>query len=88
MRSCILCFETVLGVNKIIPTPTPLQKIKKTQKINFLFAMIFWEKLFEGVGASYFYFNRYKIFEYNKKKLPLLLPLPQKLVFLERYFLN
>ena len=35
VRSCILCFETVLGVNKIIPTPTPLQKIKKTQKINF-----------------------------------------------------
>ena len=29
--------------------------------------MIFWEKLFEGVRASYFYFNRYKIFEYNKK---------------------
>ena len=29
--------------------------------------MIFCEKLFKGVGASYFYLNRYKIFEYNKK---------------------
>ena len=29
--------------------------------------MIFWEKLFKGVGASYFYLNRYQIFEYNKK---------------------
>ena len=47
--------------------------------------MIFWEKLFKGVGASYFYLNRYKIFEYNKKTTSIITP-TSKLIFLERYF--
>ena len=28
-ESCILCFETILEVNKITPTPTPTSKNKK-----------------------------------------------------------
>ena len=31
-RSCILCFETVLGVNKIFPTPTFTSENKKNSK--------------------------------------------------------
>ena len=38
-RSCILCFETVLGMNKITPTPNPgpshSPKIKKFPKTFF-----------------------------------------------------
>ena len=40
-RSCILCFETVLGLNNITPTPFSSQKkIKNFQKLFFI-AMIF-----------------------------------------------
>ena len=36
-RSCILYFETVLGMNKITPTPSPLNKnIKIFQQIFFI----------------------------------------------------
>ena len=38
-RSCILCFETVLGMNKITPTtsPPPTPKKLKNFQIFFLF---------------------------------------------------
>ena len=55
-RSYILCFETVLGINKITPGPFPPPfhplKIKNFQKLNFL--MMFLNNLFNGVGVSYF----------------------------------
>ena len=34
-RSCILCFETVLGMNKITPTPFPPPKNKEVFRKNF-----------------------------------------------------
>ena len=39
-KSCILCFETVLGMNKITPTPTPTlllipKKFRKFPKTYF-----------------------------------------------------
>ena len=46
-RSCILYFETVLGMNKITPIPSPPPKIKKVPK--FFFNDIF-KNLFKGVG--------------------------------------
>ena len=47
-RSCILCFETVLGMNKITPTPSPPPKNKKGFQ-NFFYLMIFKKNLFKGV---------------------------------------
>ena len=40
-RSCILYFATVLGINKITPTPFHPLKIKKFSKKFFLFNDIF-----------------------------------------------
>ena len=40
-RSCILCFETVLGVDKITLTRAPTTKNKKYIKTYFSFVMIF-----------------------------------------------
>ena len=51
-RSCILCFETVLGMNKIIPTPFPPPKNKKVFQKNFFHIMIFLKNLFKGVGLA------------------------------------
>ena len=44
-RSYFLCFETVLGMNKITSTPSPLPKNKKKFPKNF----------FKEGGASYFF---------------------------------
>ena len=62
-RSCILCFETVLGMNKITPIPSPplptpshSPKNKKFPKTFFIF-MIFWENFFNGVGVGYPFFE-------------------------------
>ena len=79
-RSCTLCFETVLGTNKITATPSPPPKNKK------IFFMIFLKNLFKGVGLATLSFNRYNMaqgllrrscFKYLNimKKLPLPLPL-------------
>ena len=51
-RSCILCFETDLGMNKITPTPFPLPKIKNVFQKNFFNKMIFLKNLFKGVGLA------------------------------------
>ena len=60
-RSCILCFETVLGMNKIIPTPFPPPKNKKVFQKNFFHLMIFLKNLFKGVGGvSYPIFNKFQ----------------------------
>ena len=60
-RSCILCFETVLGMNKITPTPSPPPKNKKIfQKIVFIL-MIFLKNLFKGVGLATLSFNKYSM---------------------------
>ena len=40
-RNCFLSFETVLGINKITPTPFPLPKNKKNFPKNFFILMIF-----------------------------------------------
>ena len=49
-KSCILCFETVLGMNKITPAPLPPPKIKKVFQKNFFYFMIFLKNFFKGVG--------------------------------------
>ena len=51
-RSCILCFENVLGINKITPTPFPPPKNKKVFQKNFFNLMIFLKNLFKGVGLA------------------------------------
>ena len=54
-RSCILCFETVLGTNKITTSPFPPPfhslNIKKLPKTYFL--MMFSINFFNGVGVIY-----------------------------------
>ena len=66
-------FETVLGMNKITPIPSPLPK-----KIFFIL-MIFLKNLFKGVGLATLSFNRYNMaqglrrrscFKYNEKTTP------------------
>ena len=84
-RSCTLCFETVLGMNRIIPTPPHPLKIHS--KIFFYFDIL--KNLFKGVGLATLSWNKYKMaqgllkrscFKYLNimKKLPLSLPLPLK----------
>ena len=51
-RSYILCFETVLGMNKITPTPFSPPKNKKVFRKNFFNLMIFLKFLFKGVGLA------------------------------------
>ena len=83
-RSCTLCFETGLGMNKITSTPSPPPKKK-----NFFYFMIFLKNLFKGVGSATLSLNRYNMtqgllrrscFKYLNimKKLPLSLPSPLK----------
>ena len=80
-RSCTLCFEIVLGMNKITPTPSlPQKKFPK----NFIL-IIFLRNLFKGVGLATLSLNMYNMaqgllrrscFKYvnRMKKLPLPLP--------------
>ena len=60
-RSCILCFETVLGMNKITPTTSPPpfyhQKFKNLQKKLFYFNDIL-RNLFKEVRFATLSFNR------------------------------
>ena len=51
-RSCILCFETVLGINKITPTPFPPPKNKKVFQKNFFNFMIFLKNVLKGVWLA------------------------------------
>ena len=82
-RSFALCFETVLGMNKITPTPSP--PLKEISKKFFYF--IFLKNLFEGVGLATLSFTRCNMvqgllrrswFKYLNimKKLPLPIPFP------------
>ena len=79
-RSCTLCFETVLGMNKTTPTPPQIYKI-------FFYFMIFLKNLFKGVGLATLSLNRCNMAQgllrsswfkylYRMKKLPLPLPPP------------
>ena len=52
-RSCILCFETVLKMNKITFTPTATPKNKKISKFFFIILMIF-EKNLRGWGLLHY----------------------------------
>ena len=58
-RSCILCFETVHGMTKNTPTPSPPlsnpQKLKKYLKTFFYINDIL-RNFFKGVGVSYLLF--------------------------------
>ena len=58
-RSCTLCFETVLGMNKITHTlsPPPKKISKQFFKIFFYF-MIFVKNMFKGVELATLSFNR------------------------------
>ena len=47
-RSCIFCFETVFEINKITPTPSSPQKIKKIPK-NFCFLIILLKNMAQGL---------------------------------------
>ena len=49
-RSCTLCFETVLEMNKITPTPSPPLKNKISK--NFFYSMICLKYLFKGVRVE------------------------------------
>ena len=55
-------FETVLGMNKIIPPPLYPIKIKKFP-ICFLFVMIFLENLLRGRGLAILSFNKHKMLQ-------------------------
>ena len=47
-RSCILYFETVLGMNKITPIPSPPPKTKKVFQKIFFYYMIFLKNFLRG----------------------------------------
>ena len=83
-RSCTLCFETVIGMNKITP-PQPLKKISKKFFKKFFLFFDFFKNLFKGVGLATLSFNRCNMaqgllrrnwFKYLNimKNLPLSLP--------------
>ena len=58
-RSCILCFETVIGINEITPTSTPTPKNKKISNF-FLICNDIVEKIHLR-GLATLSFNRYKM---------------------------
>ena len=62
-RSCTLCFETIIGMNKVTPTPSSPPKNKISKKFfNFFFHfMIFLNNLFKVVGLATLSFNRYNM---------------------------
>ena len=49
-RSCILCFETVLGMNEITPAPFPPTKNKNVFQKNFFKELIFLKNFLRGCG--------------------------------------
>ena len=60
-KNCILCFETVLGMNKITPTPSSPPKNKIISKFFYYFNEIYKKIILKGVGLATLSFNRYNM---------------------------
>ena len=99
-RSCLLCFETVLGMNKITPTTSPPPTNKKVFQKNFFNEMIFLKKLIKGVGLATLSLINYnmargllgrsclKYFNIIKKTTPSPTPTVKKLVKFQKFIFS